>query len=147
MATAAGSASQEYWRPSNPEVARVVTSIRGRCRRCGSDFAVGAHYCHACGDAREPRRGDMFLATETLQDQESTRTPANIFGLSIPSAVFLAMGVICVVTAALLSLIYREDTLVDWQAVQLWRIEWLLAAVASLLAGILLKKGKDQRSR
>jgi hypothetical protein len=36
--------------------------------------------------------------------------------------------------------VYKEDTLVDWQAVQAWRIEWLLAAMAALLAGILLKK-------
>jgi hypothetical protein len=35
--------------------------------------------------------------------------------------------------------VYREDTLVDWQAVQTWRIEWLLGAVVALLAGILLR--------
>jgi hypothetical protein len=31
----------------------------------------------------------------------------------------------------------------DWQAVQLWRIEWLLGATASFLAGILLKKSAN----
>jgi hypothetical protein len=29
---------------------------------------------------------------------------------------------------------------VDWQAIQLYRVEWLLAATASFVAGILLKK-------
>jgi hypothetical protein len=34
-------------------------------------------------------------------------------------------------------------TLVDWQAIQMYRIEWLLAATAAFVAGILLKK-KDR---
>jgi ribosomal protein L37E len=131
MATAAGSTSQEYWRPSNPEVARVVTSIRGTCRRCGTDYPVGARYCHACGSARDLRRGELELAAETSQDVNSVGS-ARMFGLSVPCLVFLGLGVIFAVAAALTGVIYREDTLVDWQAVQLWRIEWLLAAVASL---------------
>jgi hypothetical protein len=28
----------------------------------------------------------------------------------------------------------------DWQAIQLWRIEWLLGAAAAFVAGCLLKK-------
>jgi hypothetical protein len=36
--------------------------------------------------------------------------------------------------------IYKADTLVDWQAIQVWRIEWLLAGCLAMLAGILLKK-------
>jgi hypothetical protein len=31
-------------------------------------------------------------------------------------------------------------TAVDWQAIQLWRIEWLLGAVAAFIAGALLKR-------
>jgi hypothetical protein len=46
------------------------------------------------------------------------------------------------VGAALLGVIYRTDTLLDWQAVQIWRVEWLLAALAALLAGLLLKKAE-----
>ena len=33
--------------------------------------------------------------------------------------------------------------LAEFQAVQMWRIEWLLAATASFVAGILLKKPSD----
>jgi hypothetical protein len=36
--------------------------------------------------------------------------------------------------------VFNPTTLVDWQAIQLWRIEWFLAAIAILLAGLLLKK-------
>jgi hypothetical protein len=35
---------------------------------------------------------------------------------------------------------YTAATVLDWQAVQIWRIEWLLASAAAFLAGILLKK-------
>jgi hypothetical protein len=31
-------------------------------------------------------------------------------------------------------------TLVDWQAIQFYRAEWLLGATAAFVAGILLKK-------
>jgi hypothetical protein len=36
--------------------------------------------------------------------------------------------------------LFSATTLLDWQAVQLWRIEWLLAATAIFAAGFLLKK-------
>ena len=36
-------------------------------------------------------------------------------------------------------LVYTAATVLDWQAVQIWRIEWLLAAIAAFLAGILLR--------
>jgi ribosomal protein L37E len=140
MATAAGSTSQEYWRPSNPEVARVVTSIHGTCYRCGTDYPVGARYCHACGSARDVRRGELVVAAETSQDENKANSTAGMFGLPVPCLVFLGLGIVCAIAAALTGVIYREDTLVDWQAVQVWRIEWLLAAVASLLTGLLLKK-------
>jgi hypothetical protein len=35
---------------------------------------------------------------------------------------------------------FSARTLVDWQAIQLWRIEWLLAAIAAFVVGLLLKK-------
>jgi hypothetical protein len=36
--------------------------------------------------------------------------------------------------------IFTARTPLDWQAVQLWRIEWLLAGIAGFAAGLLLKK-------
>jgi hypothetical protein len=44
------------------------------------------------------------------------------------------------VAALLTGFIFSAATVLDWQAVQLWRIEWLLAAIALFVAGILLKK-------
>jgi hypothetical protein len=37
-------------------------------------------------------------------------------------------------------------TYVDWQAIQFYRAEWLLAATASFVAAILLKKSSDRDS-
>ena len=63
--------------------------------------------------------------------------------LSLGSLVFLILGLACMTGAVVTSLIYKTETLVDWQAVQVWRIEWLLGAAAALLAGILLKKSRN----
>jgi hypothetical protein len=47
---------------------------------------------------------------------------------------------LCVVGALSVSVFFSARTLLDWQAIQLWRIEWLLAAVAAFAAGCVLKK-------
>jgi hypothetical protein len=140
MATAAGSTSQEYWRPSNPDVARVVTSIRGTCRRCGTDYSGGARYCHICGMLRDTLRDEGLPESETTQPEGRARVTDNRLRISIPCLVCLLAGIVCAAAAVLTGVIYKADTLVDWQAVQAWRVEWLLGAIASLLAGILLKK-------
>jgi len=43
--------------------------------------------------------------------------------------------------------LYPIDNLGDFQAIQLWRIEWLLAAVAAFVAGILLKKSGEREKK
>ena len=75
-----------------------------------------------------------FMAIETIRRK---------LELSLGSLVFLILGLACMTGAVVTSLIYKRETLVDWQAVQVWRIEWLLGAAAALLAGILLKKSRN----
>jgi hypothetical protein len=62
--------------------------------------------------------------------------------IGLPTAALVAfmIGLGCVVGALGVSLFYRASTLAEFQAIQMWRIEWLLAATASFVAGILLKK-------
>lgn len=60
-------------------------------------------------------------------------------GLSTASLVAFFIGVGCIAGAVLVGLLTAK-TLVDWQAIQFYRAEWLLAATASFVAGILLKK-------
>jgi hypothetical protein len=50
------------------------------------------------------------------------------------------MGLGCVAGAIGVSLFYRATNLAEFQAIQMWRGEWLLAATAAFVAGILLKK-------
>ena len=61
-------------------------------------------------------------------------------GLPTASLIAFMIGLGCVVGAVGVSLFYRAANLAEFQAIQMWRIEWLLAATASFVAGILLKK-------
>jgi hypothetical protein len=140
MASAAKSTSQEYWRPANPDVARVIPSLRGICWHCGMDYTPGARYCHSCGGAREAASVQTLPSTKEHERGRDLSGVLRKFGLSVPSVVCLVGALVFGLAAVLTGVIYREDTLVDWQAVQTWRIEWLLGAVVALLAGILLKK-------
>jgi hypothetical protein len=47
---------------------------------------------------------------------------------------------LCLLVGLVVGFVSRSATLLDWQAVQLWRIEWILAAIAFFALGILLKK-------
>lgn len=61
-------------------------------------------------------------------------------GQTIGSLIALILGVMCLIAAAVTGYIYTVTTVLDWQAVQIWRIEWLLASLAMFAAGILLKR-------
>lgn len=60
-------------------------------------------------------------------------------GLPAGSMIAFVIGLCCVAGALVVGLITAK-TLVEWQAVQIYRAEWLLAATAAFVAGILLKK-------
>jgi len=62
-----------------------------------------------------------------------------IFGLSLAPLVAFFLGLACALAALLAGIFSNPQTILDWQVVQSWRIEWLLASVASFVAGILLK--------
>jgi len=66
-------------------------------------------------------------------------------GLSTASLIAFVIGVACVAGALLVGLLTAK-TFVDWQAIQFYRAEWLLAATASFVAGILLKKPSSRDS-
>ena len=142
MAQTAHDTSQEYWRPVNPMVADVAQIPRVMCPNCGAEFVVGARFCHTCGGARAPAPVAARWSTK-LADFMAIQTIRRKLELSLGSLVFFILGLACITGAVVTSLIYKTETLVDWQAVQVWRIEWLLGATAALLAGILLKKSRN----
>ena len=137
--------SQEYWRPSNPNVARLIPEVRGICWRCGMDYSPGARFCSSCGGAREALSAKP-IPIRPSSTPTTVKEPSKIWqaGLSFSSFACLAVALVLALAALLTGVIYRQDTLVDWQAVQTWRIEWLLGAVVVLLAGILLKRKPDR---
>lgn len=69
------------------------------------------------------------------------------FGLSTASLAAFLLGVGCVFAALTVGLLYSVQNFADFQAIQLWRIEWLLAAVAAFVAGILLKKSGEAEKK
>jgi hypothetical protein len=64
-------------------------------------------------------------------------------GLPTASLIAFVLGIACVAGALLVGLLTAK-TLVDWQAIQFYRAEWLLGATAAFVAGILLKKPSDR---
>jgi len=142
MAQAPGSTGQEYWRPPNPNVSRLFEAppAGAACWRCGIEYPPAARFCHMCGCSREPGVRAALPTNRPASLRLATRLLLRHLPLPLTSFVCFVLGVVCVVGAALLSAIYKTDTLIDWQAVQVWRIEWLLTGLAALIAGLLLKK-------
>jgi hypothetical protein len=141
MPQSAHSASQEYWRPADPATARIVRPIlaEGFCPDCGVEYAAGARFCHICGNERNrhlaapptPMSFADFFDVAVLHER---------FGLSWPSVAFFILGILCLVIAASIGILYKAETLEQWQALQFWNVGWLLGAAAAMLAGILVKK-------
>lgn len=141
MSEVARNATQEYWRPAQPPRA----DMRGMesetlCMNCGSEYAVGARFCHVCGNEREPemRISKRSRFTEILNfDQVCER-----LGLSAASLVLMVIGFACALGALLVGVIYTANTVLDWQAVQMWRIQWMIGALVAFVAAILLNRKK-----
>lgn len=60
--------------------------------------------------------------------------------MPLPSLVAFIVGIACLVGAISVGAIYAVQNFADFQAIQLWRMEWLLGAVAAFLAAIVLKR-------
>jgi len=140
MPEAARSSNKEYWRPANIAAARIIQPLttHSLCPHCEAEYSPGASFCHVCGEERDPRpasRSHSSLAQ--ILDIAAIRRR---LGLSGAPLFFLVLGIAFMVGALLTGFVYRPGTVLDWQAVQMWRVEWLLASAAAMLAGILLKK-------
>ena len=135
MAEAASPVRHEFWRPPAPkEVAGQERSET--CEGCQTEFIVGSRFCHCCG------------ATRPLSTMQEAEIPGlteftalgKRLGLATPSLIGFLFGAFCLLAALSVGVLFTVRTALDWQAVQLWRIEWLLAGIAGFVAGLLLKK-------
>lgn len=135
---------QEFWRPPVDELnARAAQFSNGFevavCDRCRSEFVMGARFCHVCGTERNPRLGASIPRWEKVREYLASMRVAEILGLPTAALIAFSLGLICVV-AAIAQGLGEPGTVLEWQAVQLSRIQWLLAGIAAFVAGLLLKK-------
>ena len=95
-------ASQEYWRPADPATARIAGPIlaEGLCADCGTEYLIGARFCHACGRERY-RRPVSAPSPMTFADFFDVALIRRRLGLSVLSLLFFVVGVICLVTGVL----------------------------------------------
>ena len=132
---------QEFWKPAaaaHPEQAVGATRAEQICQACGTDFVVGSRFCYVCGSDRHANLADTTISgVRAWFDFASLR---DTLGLTNASLVAFILGCACMIAAVVTGFVFTATTLLDWQAVQLWRIEWLLGAVAIFAAGVLLKK-------
>lgn len=149
-------------------VRESISTMAEACPRCSTEFLLGSRFCHACGAKRPEglssvaqadaavvagmwQRGvegvtsffkgiswSKFKAPDWLRHLHFQEIK-NRTGLSTGSLIAFVLGLACVAGALLVGLL-TANTLVEWQAIQFYRGEWLLAATASFVAGILLKK-------
>jgi len=135
MSEVAHNPPQEFWRP--PMAQSGLASATEACQGCGTEFMVGARFCHLCGTARGAltRRGSArwtrYLEFHHIREG---------LGLSTASLIAFFSGVGCVLAAITVWIVYSVQTINDLWAVQLYRMQWLVAAVAAFAARVLLKK-------
>ena len=141
MPEAVRNATQEFWHSPAEKSARFEPSPTGyvsACPECGVEFVPGAAFCHACGEDRGISLAQGAFSSGWISRFEISSLQG-FFGLSLAPLVAFFLGLACAAAALLAGVFANPQTILDWQVVQSWRIEWLLASVASFVAGILLK--------
>ncbi len=143
MAGVVHSPGQEFWQPpiSQAQAQEQPGRLVEVCDRCGNEFVVGARFCHVCGETRGALAHASGGAGRYLRPFANIlRAVKQTTGLGTASLIAFAFGLACIVAALITSIHYTVATVLDWQAVQVWRVEWLLAAAVAFIAGILLKR-------
>jgi len=144
MSEVIDNAPQEFWRPPVARPEAAVPAMVEVCVRCETEFMVGAKFCHDCGAARQPRTNPFAehtweRALEFLRVLEFHNVKQWL-GLSMASLIAFFAGLGCLLAAIAVGVIYSVQNLADFQAIQSWRMQWLLAALVSFVGGILLKQ-------
>ena len=175
MAEAAQGTQQEFWRPPSPSVADAgivlpsAPAMAAACNHCGTEFLTGSRFCHACGRKRLEAsailtdgeittiwKQTVNIAQASLTAWRKIEFPSWLrylhfheiksrVGLPTASLIAFMIGLGCVAGALLVGLLNARN-FVDWQAIQFYRGEWLLAATAAFVAGILLKNPSDRNT-
>ena len=171
---------QEFWQPPTPATAEGIViresipTMAEACSRCGTEFLLGAQFCHACGvrrrQAANTAAGNNKVELAGLWEQGIAHARSLYSGVAeagsefqfpswlhylhfheiknwvgLSTASLIAFVIgIGCVAGALLVGLLTARNFVDWQAIQFYRAEWLLGATASFVAAILLKKPSNE---
>lgn len=142
MADVVRDAQHEFWRPPAVAAEAARPGLVEVCDGCSTEFMVGSLFCHLCGASREARPLTATHWTLYLDFHNIKRT----LGLSTASLIAFIVGMACLVMAGIaVGMIYSVQTFNDFQAVQLYRMQWLLGAIAAFAAGLLLKKSSEPK--
>ena len=144
MSEVVDNAPQEFWRPPIAQPEAAVPPMVEVCERCETEFMVGSKFCHDCGAARQPITdpypGHAWTRAIELLRILEFQNVKEWLGLSMASLIAFFAGLGCLLAAIAVGVIYSVQNLADFQAIQSWRIQWLLAALVAFVAGILLKQ-------
>lgn len=140
MSEVAHNAQHDFWRPPLAQRDAAAPAMVEVCQRCGAEFVVGSRFCHACGAARQVQAEPVSFRSWTRHLE--FHNIQSWMGLSTASLIAFLFGAGCVIAAIVSGFIYSVHSVLEWQAVQMFRIQWLLAAIALLIAGILLRRSK-----
>ena len=142
MAGVVNSPGREFWQPpvSQAQTQDPPARMVEVCDRCGNEFVVGARYCHVCGGTRSALAHASGVGRYFQPVTGFFLGVRRIVGLSPASLVAFIVGLGCILAAVFTGVLYTAATVLDWQAVQVWRLEWLLGAAVAFMAGILLKR-------
>ncbi len=139
MAELVHDAQHEFWRPPIAQHEVAAPAMLEACDSCGTEFIVSARFCHACGAPRQTQRASLAAAprwTRHLEFQNIKRT----LGLSTASLIAFSVGLLCLLAVMGVGIVYTIQSFADFQAIQYYRVQWLLAAVAAFMAGLLLNR-------
>jgi hypothetical protein len=147
-------APEEFWRPPIAPAAPALAMVEV-CDRCETEFMVGARFCYVCGAARAAKARSTWGHPSVhswaeylrfLEVLEFHRVKAWL-GLPLASLIAFFGGMGCILAAISVGFIYSVQNFADFQAIQMWRMEWLLGAVAAFVGGLLLKRsGVEKKS-
>ena len=178
MAEFVRDAQQDFWHsaarlePStDANLPAGAQRMADACAGCGTEYMIGANFCHACGLprpslAQSDNNGQTIVGAWTAwlrRYLDATASRLNKIsvpkwlrylhfheikrwvGLPTASLIAFFIGLGCVAGAVCVSFFYKASNLAEFQAIQMWRMEWLMAATAAFVAGILLKTpfGRD----
>lgn len=142
MADVVRDAQHEFWRPPVAPDGATRAGLAEVCDGCTAEFMVGSLFCHVCGASREARPSSTAHWALYLQFHNIKRA----LGLSTAALCAFVVGIACLMMAAVaVGMLYNVQTFNDFQAVQLYRMQWLLGAIAAFAAGLLLKKTPDPK--